>query len=138
MYIYTCGVDAKDRGMVAVSLQPSLLFLGTPVTCTYRIHPVVCVCVYKQLLNTQCWYQHVTPSRFTLPIVLYTVYTKLHNFSSILYPTHPVHSAVTVGINLHEHDGHLLIIFSLPEDLSKCSSEFINVQTITAIFICFL
>lgn len=54
------------------------------------------------------------------------------------FVSHPVYCSITVGVNLHEHDGHLLLVLSLPQDLTKRCFELIYVKTIAAILISFL
>ena len=52
--------------------------------------------------------------------------------------SHPVDCSITVGVDLHEHDGHLLLVLSFAQDLSKRCLKLIDVQTIAPILVCFL
>ena len=67
------------------------------------------------------------------------IHTHTHTHTSITPSLpHPVHGSVAVGINLHEHDGHLLFVLPFAEDLTKGGFELINIQTITPVLVSLL
>lgn len=62
----------------------------------------------------------------------------MHSLSLRVSCSHPVDCSITVGVDLHEHDGHLLLVLSFAQDLSERCLELIDVQTIASILVRFL